>query len=338
MRPRSLGSDMKRREFITLLGGAAATWPLAAGAKAERLRHLGMLMSNSEDDPLAQARVAAFRQALAELEWIEGRNLKIEWRWTGGDITRVREYATELVRLAADVIVANGTPSVAALKQATSSIPIVFVVVNDPVAQGIIPSMAHPGGNITGFSFLEYSMVGKSLEMLKQVAPGTVRVAIMFNPDTYPYYALHLRSFETVARTLSLQLTAAQVRSSEEIDEVVAKLARQPGSALLITPDPYLVVHRGAVVRAAGQYRVPATYSYRQHVQEGGLISYGADTIDIFRRSASYIDRILKGTPPADLPAQAPVKFETAINLRTAKALGLDIPTNLVALADEVIE
>jgi putative ABC transport system substrate-binding protein len=297
-----------------------------------------MLMSNSEDDPLAQARVTAFRQALAELGWAEGRNLNIDWRWTGGDIARVREYATELVRLAPDVIVANGTPSVAALKQATTSIPIVFVVVNDPVAQGIIVSMAHPGGNITGFSFLEYSMVGKSLEMLKQVAPGTVRVAIMFNPDTYPYYALHLRSFETVARTLSLQLTAAQVRSSEEIDEVVAKLAQQPGSALLITPDPYLVVHRGAVVRAAGQYRVPATYSYRQHVQEGGLMSYGADTVDIFRRSASYIDRILKGTSPADLPAQAPVKFEIAINLKTAKALGLDIPPNLLALADDVIE
>jgi ABC-type uncharacterized transport system substrate-binding protein len=323
-----------------LIAGAAAALPVGArGAqRAERIRRLGMLMSNSEDDPLAQARVTAFRQALAELGWVEGRNLNIEWRWTGGDITRVREYATELVRLAPDVIVANGTPSVAALKQATTSIPIVFVVVNDPVAQGIIASMAHPGGNITGFSFLEYSMVGKSLEMLKQVAPGTVRVAIMFNPDTYPYYALHLRSFETVARTLSLQLTAAQVRSSEEIDEVVAKLAQQPGSALLITPDPYLVVHRGAVVRAAGQYRVPATYSYRQHVQEGGLMSYGADTVDIFRRSASYIDRILKGTSPADLPAQAPVKFEIAINLKTARALGLDIPPNLLALADDVIE
>jgi putative ABC transport system substrate-binding protein len=329
---------MRRREVITLIGGLAAMLSFATDAKAERIRHLGMLMSNSEDDPLGQARVTAFRQALAELGWIEGRNLKIEWRWTGGDITRVREYATELVRLAPDVIVANGTPSVAALKQATSSIPIVFVVVNDPVAQGIIPSVAHPGGNITGFSFLEYSMVGKSLEILKQIAPGIVHVAMMFNPDTYPYYTIHLRSFETVARTLSLELTAAQVRSPEEIDEVVAKLGRQPGSALLVTPDPYLVVHRDAVVRAAGQYRVPATYSYRQHVQEGGLMSYGADTVDIFKRSASYIDRILKGTNPADLPAQAPVKFEIAINLRSAKALGVDIPPNLLALADEVIE
>jgi putative ABC transport system substrate-binding protein len=330
---------MRRRDFITILGGTAVTWPLAARAQqAERVRRLGVLMSNSEDDPLAQARVTAFRQALAELGWTEGRNLKIDWRWTGGDIARVREYAAELVRLAPDIIVANGTPSVAALKQATTSIPIVFVAVNDPVAQGFIASMAHPGSNITGFSFLEYSMVGKSLEMLKQIAPGIVRVAVMFNPDTYPYYNIHLRSFETVARILSLELTGAQVRNPGEIDDAVATLGRQPGSALLVTPDPFMLVHRGAIIRAAAQYRVPATYSYWQHVQEGGLISYGADTIDIFRRSASYIDRILKGTPPADLPAQAPVKFETAINLRTAKALGLDIPTNLLALADEVIE
>ena len=330
---------MRRREFITLVGGAAAMWPLAAdGQKAERMRRLGALMSGSEDDPLMQARVTAFRQALAELGWTEGQNLKIEWRWTAGDITRVREYASELVRLAPDILVANGTPNVVALKQATNSIPIVFVVVNDPVAQGIIASMAHPGGNITGFSFLEYSMVGKSLEMLKQIAPGIARVAIMFNPDTYPYYAIHLRSFEMVARILSLELTAAKVQSPEEIDEVVARLGRQPGNALLITPDPYLVVHRGAVIRAAGQYRVPATYSYRQHVQEGGLMSYGADTVDIFKRSASYIDRILKGTSPADLPAQAPAKFEIAINLKTARALGLDIPSNLLALADDVVE
>jgi len=317
-------------------GGNVASRGGRAEGRADA--RLGVLMAASEDDPLMQARITAFRQALAELGWTEGRNLKIEWRWTGGDITRVREYASELVRLAPDVLVANGTPNVAALKQATNSIPIVFVVVNDPVAQGIIASMAHPGGNITGFSFLEYSMVGKSLEMLKQIAPGIARVTMMFNPDTYPYYSIHLRSFEMVARTLSLELTAAKVHSPEEIDQVVAMLGRQPGSALLITPDPYLVVHRDAVVRAAGQYRVPATYSFRQHVQEGGLMSYGADTVDIFKRSASYIDRILKGTSPADLPAQAPVKFEIAINLKTAMALSLDIPPNLLALADEVIE
>jgi putative tryptophan/tyrosine transport system substrate-binding protein len=331
-------AKMKRRAFITLLGGAAA-WPLAARAQQrERMRRIGVLMSISEDDPLAQARVAIFRQALAELGWTEGRNLTITWRWTGGDITRVREYAAELVRLAPEVILANGTPNVAALQRATTSIPIVFAVVNDPVAQGFIASMAHPGGNITGFSFLEYSMVGKSLEMLKQIAPEIVRVSVMFNPDTYPYYNIHLQSFETVARMLSLELVAAPVRNAAEIEETIAAMGRWPGSALLVTPDPFTVVHRGAIIKAAEQYRVPANYSYRQHVWEGALMSYGADTIDIFRRSASYVDRILKGANPTDLPAQAPVKFEMAINLKTAKILGLTVPPTLLALADEVIE
>jgi len=252
-------------------------------------------------------------------------------------VVRVREYAAELVRLAPDVILATGTPNVAALKQATTSIPIVFAVVNDPVAQGFIASMAHPGGNITGFSFLEYSMVGKSLDMLKQVAPSIVRVAIMFNPDTYPYYEIHLRSFETVARTLRLELTAAPVRTPGEIEGATAELG-QSGSALLVTPDPFMNVHRDAAIQAAERHRVAATYSFREYVQAGGLMSYGADTIDIFRRSAGYVDRILKAAKPADLPAQAPVKFELAINLKTAKKLGLDVPPSLLATADEVIE
>jgi putative ABC transport system substrate-binding protein len=320
-------------------GGIVVVWPLAAHAqRSERVRRMGVLMGISEDDPQAGTRVAIFRQALADLGWTEGHNLKIEWRWTSGDIARVREYAAELVRLAPDVILANGTPNVAAVKQATKSIPIVFVVVNDPVAQGFIASMAHPGGNITGFSFLEYSMVGKSLEMLKQVLPGVARVAVMFNPDTYPYYNIHLRSFDPVARMLSLELTGLLIRNPTEIEGEIAKLGRQQGQALLVTPDPFMVVHRGEIIRAAEQHRVPATYSYRQHVQEGALMSYGADTFDIFRRSATYIDRILKGTSPAGLPAQAPVKFEMAINLKTARALGLEVPDKLLALADEVIE
>jgi putative ABC transport system substrate-binding protein len=329
---------MKRREFIALLGGAAA-WPVAALAQPpERKRRIGVLMALRESDPLTQARVAAFKQALAELGWIVGHNLHIEWRWTGGDIARVREFAAELVWLAPEVILAQSTPNVAALKEATTSIPIVFAVVNDPVAQGFIASMAHPGGNITGFSFLDYSMVGKSLEMLKQIAPSVVRVAVMFNPETYPYYNIHLQSFDTVARTLSLELTGAPVHNPAEIEQSVAKLGRQRGNALLVTPDPFTVVHRAAIIRAAEQHRIPATYSYRQHVEEGALMSYGADTIDIFRRSASYIDRILKGTKPADLPVQAPVKFEMAINVKTAKALGLGVPDKLLDVADEVIE
>jgi ABC-type uncharacterized transport system substrate-binding protein len=330
---------MKRRKFISLLGAAAAAWPLAARAQqSQKARRIGALMALGEDDPQSAERVASFRQALADLGWSEARNLKIEWRWTRGDIARVREYSAELVRLAPEVILAQGTPNVAALKQATTSIPIVFAVVNDPVAQGFIASMAHPGGNITGFSFLEYSMVGKSLEMLKQVAPDLARVAVMFNPETYPFYDIHLRSFETVARPLSLALTRAPVRTPAEVEHVIAKLGQQRGSALLVTPDPFTVVHRGAIIRAAAEHRVPATYSFRQHVQEGGLMSYGADTNDIFRRSASYIDRILKGARPADLPAQAPVKFELAINAKAAKALGLNVPQTLLATADEVIE
>jgi ABC-type uncharacterized transport system substrate-binding protein len=330
---------MKRREFIALLGGAVASWPLAAYAQRPgRVRRLGVLMSTNENDPLARSRVAAFRQGLAQAGWRDGDNLAIEWRWSGGDITRTRAYAAELVQLAPDVLLGNGTPATAALKQATTTIPIVFAVVNDPVAQGFIASMAHPGGNITGFSFLEYSMVGKSLEMLKQIAPSTTRVAVMFNPDTYPFYEIHLKSFEGVARQLSLDLFTAPARSAAEIDDAIAKLGQRPGSALLVTPDPFLLVHRDAAIKAAAQYRVPASYSYRQNVKEGGLTSYGADATDIFGRSASYIDRILKGTAPADLPAQAPVKFEIAINLKTAKALGLDIPADLISLADEVIE
>jgi putative tryptophan/tyrosine transport system substrate-binding protein len=330
---------MKRRALLTLLGIVTAALSLAGRAEpADRVRRLGVLMSTNEGDPVAQARVAAFREGLAQAGWKEGGNLAIEWRWSGGDIERTKAYAAELVSIKPDVLVGNGTPATAALKQATATIPIVFAVVNDPVAQGFIPSMAHPGGNITGFSFLEYSMVGKSLEMLRQIAPQSKRVAVMFNPDTYPYYEIHLKSFEAVAKRLALDLSASPVRSAAEIDAAVEKLGQQPGSTLLVTPDPYMLVHRDAAIRAAAKYRVPATYSYRQNVQEGGLTSYGADTNDIFLRSASYIDRILKGAAPGDLPAQAPVKFEIAINVKTAKALGLDVPADLLALADEVIE
>jgi putative tryptophan/tyrosine transport system substrate-binding protein len=329
---------MRRREFL-YLGTSAAMLLLAEHARsAERAKRLGVLMSTREGDPAATTRVAKFREGLAQLGWREGQNLQIEWRWSGGDIGLTRLYAEQLVQLAPDVLLGNGTPATVALKQATTTIPIVFSVVNDPVSQGIIPNMAHPGGNITGFSFLEYSMVGKSLEMLKRIAPQSKSVAIMFNPETYPYYEIHLKSFARVAGQLSLALSAAPVKSLAEIDEAIAKLGQQPGATLLVTPDPYLLVNRGAAIRAAAQYRVPASYSYRQNVEEGGLTSYGADAGDIFFRSAGYIDRILRGAAPGDLPAQAPVRFETAFNVKTAKALGLEIPSDLLALADEVVE
>jgi putative ABC transport system substrate-binding protein len=330
---------MRRREFITILGSVLASAPFAAHAQqADRVRRLGALMSTSDNDSMSQSLVAALRDGLAQSGWSEGRNLAIEWRWSAGDSERAREYAAELVGLAPDVLVSLGTTATAALKQATPSIPIIFAVVNDPVAQGFIASMARPGGNVTGFSFLEYSMVGKSLEILKQIAPRSTRVVVMFNPDTYPYFEMHLKSFEGVAKQLSLDLSAAPARSPVEVDETIARLGRVPGSTLLVTPDPFMLVHRDVVMRAAAQHRVPASYSFRQNVNEGGLTSYGADVNDIFRRSASYVDRILRGASPGELPAQAPVKFEIAINVKTAKALGLDIPSDLLAIADDVIE
>jgi putative tryptophan/tyrosine transport system substrate-binding protein len=329
---------MKRREFILTLGGATA-WPLAVRAQQpDRVRRIGMLIAVAESDPVGQRNAAIFSQSLQELGWTEGRSLSIERRWAGGDVVRSRDYAAELVGLGPDLIVAVGTPSVAALKQATRSIPVVFAIVNDPVAQGFVASMAHPGGNITGFSFLEYSMVGKSLEMLKQVAPSLTRVAVMFNPDTYPYYNIFLRSFEGTARTLSLEVTGAPIRTPADIEETIARLGGPQDSGLLVTPDPFNTVHRKLIMHAAERHRVPASYSYREYVRDGALMSYGADIADIIRRTATYVDRILKGASPTDLPVQAPIKFELAINLKTAKVLGVTIPPSLLALADELIE
>ncbi len=330
---------MRRREFITLLGGAAAAWPLAARAQQpERMRRIGLLMASVETDPIGQERVEALRRGLREFGWVEGRNLEILLRWSGVDVARIQEYTAELVRVAPDLIVANATPVIAALKRATQSIPIVFVVVNDPVAQGIVSSVAHPGGNITGFSFLDYSVVEKSLELLKEVAPGIARLAVMFNPETYPYYNVFLRPFEASARRLSVEVTGTPIRAATEVEDIVAKIARQPGSGLILPPDPFTTVRRGPIIKSIEYHRIPAIYFFRQFVREGALMSYGADTADIFRRSANYVDRILKGTKPADLPVQAPTKFELAINIKTANALGLTVPEMLLARADEVIE
>jgi putative ABC transport system substrate-binding protein len=331
--------DVKRREFITLLGGAALASPVAARAQQPgRMRRVGVLMGVAESDPEGQARIAAFRQGLSDLGWADSRNLRIEYRWAAGDADRIRAYAAELVALAPDVLVGNGAPVLTALRDATRSIPIVFVLVNDPVGQGFIANLARPGGNITGFSFLEYSMVGKSLEMLRQLAPNVHRVAIMFNPATAPHYTVFLRSFETVPPPSPLEIKATPVGTEADIEQAVAKLAKEPGSGLLVPPDTFTVVHRDLVISSAAQHRVPAIFTYRQFVREGALISYGPETTDIFQRSASYVDRILKGANPGDLPAQAPTKFELAINVRTARTLGLDVPPTLLALADEVIE
>ena len=329
---------MRRRQFITLLGGAAV-WPLAAYAQQpQRIPQIGVQMGVAESDPEGQARIAAFQQGLADLGWADGRNLRVEYRWAAGDVDRIRAHAAELVALAPDVLVGNGTPVLTALRDATRSIPIVFVVVNDPVGQGFIANLARPGGNITGFSFLEYSMVGKSLELLKQLAPSTHRFAVMFNPETTPHYTVFLRSFETVPPPRPLEIKATPIGTEADIEQAVAQIAREPGGGLIVPPDTFTVVHRGLIIRTAAQHRVPAIFSYRQFVREGALIAYGPDTTDIFQRSASYVDRILKGANPGDLPVQAPNKFELAINVKTARRLGLDLPPTLLGLADEVIE
>jgi ABC-type uncharacterized transport system substrate-binding protein len=329
---------MKRRDFITLLGGTAAAWPLAARAQQpERVRRIGLLMGTA-DDPEGQARVTALKQGLQELGWTDGRNIQIETRFGAADAARIRAHAAELVALAPDVLVCHTTAVIRALRQATSSIPIVMAAVNDPVEQGFVSSLARPGGNITGFAFVDFQMVGKWLEILKEVAPDISRAALMFNPDTSPYYYLYLRSFEAEPRSIAAEVTAAPVRDTGEVEAAFAKFGREPGGGLIVAPDAFTIVHQHLFIRLAQQHRLPAVYFLRTSVAQGALMSYGPDIYDNFRRSASYIDRIFKGAKPADLPVQQPTKFELAINLKTAKALGLQIPEKLLAIADEVIE
>jgi len=333
-----MASYIGRRKLLATLGGAAAAGPLAVRAQQiERVRRIGLLMGTA-DDGEGQARVRALKQGLQELGWTDGGNIQIETRFGGADVGRIRAHAAELVALAPDVIVGQTTPVIRALRQATSSIPIVMVPVNDPVEQGFVSSLAHPGGNITGFSFIDFQMVGKWLEMLKGAAPGVSRAALMFNPDTSPHYYVYLRSFEAEPRSIAVEVTAAPVRNTAEIEEAIAKLGREPGGGLIVPPDAFTIVHHQLFIRLAQQHRLPAIYGVRTSVAQGALISYGPDPYDLFRRSASYVDRILQGAKPADLPVQQPTKFELAINLKTAKALGLQIPDKLLALADEIIE
>jgi putative ABC transport system substrate-binding protein len=330
--------DLRRRDFIALLGGAAA-WPVAVrGQQPDRVRRVSMLLSIAENDPEATSRIKAFQRGMRDLGWIEGRNVRIDYRFAASDPNKIREYVAEFIGLVPDVIVGNGTAVVAVLQRATTTIPIVFAVLNDPVGQGFISSMARPGGNITGFTFVEFSMIGKWLEMLRDVSPRLSRVAMMFNPDTAPYYHFYLRSFESLPRPIATEVKAVHVRDVAEIEDVVAKLGGEPNTGLIAPPDPFIVVQRDAIMRSAERHRVPAIYAYRQFVSEGGLMSYGPDTADIFRRAASYVDRVLHGANPADLPAQSPTKFEFVVNLKAAKAIGLTIQDSFLLLADEVIE
>jgi putative ABC transport system substrate-binding protein len=330
--------QVKRREVITLLGGAAAC-PLAAHAQQpERMRRIVLLHGLAENDPEVQARIAAFRRGLETLGWTENRNVQIEHRFSGGDITRIQAYTAELVSSAPDLIVATSSPVTAALKQASHTIPIVFSVVNDPVGQGFVASLARPGGNITGFTFVDFPMIGKWLELLKEIAPGVRRITFVFNPPTAPWLPFFLREFGAAPPSLAVELSETPVHDEAEIEAAVTAFARQPGGGLIVAPGPFINTHRALIMALAERHRLPAIYSFRQFVTEGALMSYGPDSVDIVRRSASYVDRILRGEKPADLPVQAPTKYELAINLRTAKALGLDVPWFLQQRADEVVE
>jgi ABC-type uncharacterized transport system substrate-binding protein len=301
------------------------------------MRLIAVLMGVA-DDSQGRHRVAMLKQGLQELGWTEGRNIQIETRFTGSATDRIRAHVAELVALAPDVIVANTTPVIRALRQATSSIPIVMAAANDPVDQGFVSSLARPGGNITGLTFIDFPMIGKWLEMLKEAAPAIARAALMFNPDLTPYYYVYLHSFAAMPRSIAVKATAAPVRDTTEIEAAIADLGRDPGVGLIVPPDAFTIVHHKLFIRLANQHRLPAVYAYRTYIAQGGLMSYGPDPYDMFRRSASYVDRILKGEKPADLPVQVPVKYELAVNLKTARALGLEIPPTLLARADEVIE
>src|SRR6516225_8626858 len=313
---------MRRREFIALLGGTAAAWPLAArGQHSERMLRVGVLLSLAQQDPEAINRVKAFRLGMRDLGWIEGRNVQIDYRFAVNNPESINKNVTELVQLTPDVLVANTTRIMAALQPATSVIPIVFVMVNDPVNQGFISNLAHPGANITGFSFLEADIVGKWISLLSDVKPNMSRVALMFNPDSVPYFDVYLRSFKALPQQTSVEVEAVHVWSVADVELAVAKLGREPDSGLIAASDTFILAVRGVILKAANQHRVPVISPYRQFVIEGSLMSYGPDTADIFRRTASYVDRILKGEPPGNLPVQAPVKFELVVSLKTAKAL-----------------
>ena len=327
---------IRRREVITLLGGAAAGWPLAARAQqGERMRRIGVMLVFDESDADAQSSVRGLVKRLDELGWTAGRNLDIDYRWGAAEHGRAR--ALELIALQPDMIVAGGGPAAFALWQATRSVPIVFVQVVDPVGLGIVASMARPGGNLTGFTHFESAIVGKWLEALKEIAPGMSRATILFDSDN-PASAVYLRAVETVPPSFGVQLTPTGVRNTAEIERLIDQFAREPNGGLIVLPGPATNNHRELIIALAARHRLPAAYPQRYYAKGGGLMSYGVDLADQFRRAAGYVDRILKGEKPADLPVQAPTKYELVINLKTAKTLGLEIPPTLLARADEVIE
>jgi putative ABC transport system substrate-binding protein len=330
---------MRRRDFIAGLGSAAA-WPLAVRAQqqGERARRIGVLLLFDENDPVSKAYVSAFTQALADLGWTDGRNVRMDLRWASDDINRIRALAQELVGLQPDIIVTNTTPTTVALQRETRTIPIVFVNVLDPVASGLVARLDRPSGNITGFASYEATLGGKWLELLSEIAPGLKRAAIMFNPDTTAPVSSFIPSFETAARSLKVEPIVAPVHGDVEIETAIIALGREPGGGLVVPPDAFTLTHRAPIISAAARNNVPAVYPSSHRARDGGLLSYGADQVDTFGRAASYVDRILRGAKPAELPVQFPTKLEMVVNLKTAKALGLAVPPSILLRADEVIE
>ncbi len=328
-------SDMKRREFMILLGGVAA-WPLAARAQQpDRVRRVGVLMGIA-DDFEGQARIAVFRQALQALGWSEGRNVQFIYRWSGGNVAHARQFAKELLDLRSDVILTNSTPVTVAVRDTTRTAATVFVQVSDPIGAGVVQSLARPGGNLTGFTIFDPSTAGKWLELLKRLAPNITRVAYLFNPNTAPL--LYAKAVETAAPLLSIKSIPAAVHNAIEIERALEQVARESDSALLVLPDLFNATNRQSIIALAARHRLPAVYPFRYFVTSGGLISYGTELLDTYRQAASYVDRILKGERPSELPVKQPTKFELVINLKTAEALGIEVPPTLLARADEVIE
>jgi ABC-type uncharacterized transport system substrate-binding protein len=331
---------MRRRDFIRGMGGSVATiWPLAARAQQpNRMRRVGVLMAVAKSDADARKGIAIFQQELQELGWTDGQNVRIDYRWGDADPDRIQALAKELVELHPDVLVGHSTPSAKGLLKQTRSIPIVFLTVTDPLGQGLVSSLSHPSGNITGFSVFEISLGTKWLETLKQIAPSIRRVTAIFNPDTAPYYGLYLQSINAGVSSLAVESVPVPVHSEADIERAIRKIGGEPDNGLFVLPDSHNIVHRKRIIELAAEYRLPTIYYFRYFATDGGLIAYGPDEMDLFQRTAGYVNRILKGASPADLPVQQPTKFELVINLKTAKAIGIQIPVSLLARADEVLE
>jgi len=330
---------MKRRHLITLLGGSVLAWPLAPRAQqSEHMRQIGVLMAFPENDPEAQSWAAGFREELGKLGWTEGHNIQIDTRWATADVESLQRFAKQLVALQPDLILTGSTPATAAMRQQTNTIPIVFAMVGDPVGSGFVASLSRPGGNLTGFTPIENSLGGKWVELLKEVAPRVARVAMVFDPAMAPFASYYLDPFKAAAATLGMEAIVSPVDDMPALERVVAASAREPNSGLIVMPDAFTIGHHTDITSLVARYRVPTVYPFRIFAEVGGLLSYGSSVLDEFRRAASYADRILKGAKPSELPVQTPINFDLVINLKTAKALGLDVPSSIRLRADEVIE